>query len=443
MVNTNSTQFQDACTYLDDMQMHKIKLGLDAVRSVLSVLGSPELKCPAVHVAGTNGKGSVCSMLRAMLTSAGYRTGLYTSPHLSSIRERFRIDDEYIGEDEFTIQMERIRSSLNGKSITYFECATALAFSWFAERACDLVIVETGMGGRLDATNVLVPLISVITTISLDHEQYLGDTIEEIAFEKAGIIKAGVPVISGVLEPKAKRVIEQACGERNSVLATRDSDFSMKRGENGEWAWHDLNSGNIISGLSVPHGGGWQVENTGCAIAAAVMLRDKGFTITDEAIRGGLTKSHWPGRMEFLNVACTTGESGGKNLRFLLDGAHNSAGVDYLIDMLKDGIEYDKLYLVWASMADKTYELMLKKTATIADYVMLTRPDSERAAVASDLAAVLENEVSGKNVFCSERVEDSLREVCLRAGQDDLIVVAGSLYLVGEFRKLLVGEVVS
>ena len=261
------TSYGEASAYLDDMQMHKIKLGLDAVSGVLAALGSPEQKCPAVHVAGTNGKGSVCSMLHSVLTKAGYRCGLYTSPHLSSVKERFRIGERFISEDEFTEVMERVRSSLGGRSITYFECATALAFSWFAEQNCDLVIIETGMGGRLDATNVLVPLVSVITTISMDHEQYLGTTIEEVAFEKAGIIKQGVPVVSGVTDPVAGRVIENTAAERGAPLALRDRDFGINRESDGSWSWKGGASESRIEGLSIQSGGDWQAENCSCALA--------------------------------------------------------------------------------------------------------------------------------------------------------------------------------
>lgn len=183
-MSTSLTTYQQACRYLDDLQMHKIKLGLEAMRTTLALLESPERTCPAVHVAGTNGKGSVCATLQSILSRAGYRVGLYTSPHLNSVRERFRIDDRYICEDDFTRLMEKIRATLGGSMITYFECTTTLAFLWFAENDCDLMVLETGMGGRLDATNVVVPLLSVITTISLDHEQYLGSTVEAVAFEK-------------------------------------------------------------------------------------------------------------------------------------------------------------------------------------------------------------------------------------------------------------------
>ncbi len=446
-VNKPLTTYQDAWEYLDQLQMHKIKLGLEAMQDILAELDSPEKSCPAVHVAGTNGKGSVCEMLRSIMVQGGYRTGLYTSPHLSSVRERFRINDRYISEDDFARLMERIRCALKGRTITYFECATALAFSWFAEQSCDLIVVETGMGGRLDATNVLNPLISVITTVSLDHEQYLGNNVESIAHEKAGIIKKAIPVISGVLDSTPQAVIEQTCRNLRVPLFTRNRDFFLESAGENSWLWRD-SGGGIIDGLSLPAGGVWQAENGASAIAAAVLLRDSGFEITDESIRLGLRKAYWPGRMELLKVDVPV--SGSENAKpveppesvhFLLDGAHNEAGVRLLAEMLESAAGYKRILLIWASMGDKNYADMLNAIARKADYLLLTRPDSERAATPEQLAAALDSRET-RQFECLSTVADALARVQVLALPGDLVVVAGSLYLIGEFRKLLMGEVV-
>lgn len=445
-MNSPLVTYDDACRYLDDLQMHKIKLGLEAMRSALEGLGSPEQKCSAVHVAGTNGKGSVCSMLRTTLTAAGYRTGLYTSPHLSSVRERFRIDDRYISEDDFTRLLEKIRKSLAGDMITYFECTTALAFSWFAENNCDLVILETGMGGRLDATNVITPLLSVITTISLDHEQYLGNTLEAVAFEKAGIIKKGIPVISGVIEDQAGTVIGRISKKRHAPLHIRNRDFLMIPDENQRWIWQDVAGSVRIDNLECGKNGAWQVDNSCCAVAAAVALRESGYRIPDRAIRTGLTETLWPGRMEYLEMDENplTGihrlSPPQGPLRFLLDGAHNHAGVHFLIEALRTQFNYDRLLVVWGSMADKEYGDMLRDMEQEADVLLLTRPDSERSASPADLAGALARP-SGDQVQLFNTVTGAIESVFRQATADDLVVVAGSLYLVGEFRKLLVGEV--
>ena len=429
-LTTPITTFEEACRYLDDLQMHKIKLGLEAVRSTLAALGSPERKCPAVHVAGTNGKGSVCSMLRSIMTTAGYKTGLYTSPHLSSVRERFRIDEHYISEADFRRLMETIRRSLDGRQITYFECTTALAFLWFAENGCDLVILETGMGGRLDATNVVVPLLSIITTVSLDHEQYLGTTIEEVAFEKSGIIKPHVPVLSGGDDPRAQSVIARTCSQRQAPLMERNKDFWLARDDDGPWLWRSAADQVVLNLMDPEQPNLWQVDNISCAVAAAVQLRSSGFTIGPATIDTALAGSHWPGRMELVET----------ELRYLLDGAHNQAGVDCLLNSLAR-YRYRHLYVIWASMADKSYGDMLNDIGRVADVLLLTKPDSERAAEPGDLKSQLRHD-EGREVQICSTVNEALELVQKRAGIEDLIVVAGSLYLVGELRKLLVGEVV-
>jgi dihydrofolate synthase/folylpolyglutamate synthase len=409
--------------------MHKIKLGLEAMRSTLAALGSPEERCPAVHVAGTNGKGSVCSMLRSIMSAAGYKTGLYTSPHLSSVRERFRIDDHYISTADFCRLMETIRKSLDGRQITYFECTTALAFLWFAENGCDLVILETGMGGRLDATNVVVPLVSIITTISLDHEQYLGTTVEEVAFEKSGIIKPHVPVISGVDDPQAERLIARTCSERQAPLMRRNKDFRLARDDDGPWLWKSAADQVLLNLLEAEQPNLWQVDNISCAVAAAVQLRSSGFTIGPATIDAALAGSNWPGRMELIETP----------LRFLLDGAHNRAAVDCLLQSLPR-YRYRRLYVIWAAMADKSYGDMLTDIGRLADVLLLTRPDTERAAAPEALREHLRCD-EGQDVQLCATVNEALELVRERAEIEDLIVVAGSLYLIGELRKLLVGEV--
>ena len=429
-MTTPITTYEEACRYLDDLQMHKIKLGLEAMRTTLAALGSPEKRCPAVHVAGTNGKGSVCSMLRSIMSGAGYKTGLYTSPHLSSVRERFRIDDQFIGEADFCRLMEIIRQGLAGEQITYFECTTALAFLWFAENGCDLVILETGMGGRLDATNVVLPLLSIITTISLDHEQYLGASVEEVAFEKAGIVKLHVPVISGVDDPHARSVIVRTCSERVAPLIEKNRDFRLAREDDGSWVWRKGAERVALHQMDSEQPNLWQADNISCAVAAAIELRSSGFTVGSATIDAALARSTWPGRMELIETP----------LRFLLDGAHNQAGVDCLLESLPR-YRYRRLFLIWASMADKSYADMLNAVARRADVVLLTRPDSERAALPGDLKDRLEP-AEGREVHVCATVDAAFEWVGRRAGAEDLILVAGSLYLVGEFRKLLVGEVV-
>ncbi|MBT8361220.1 MAG: bifunctional folylpolyglutamate synthase/dihydrofolate synthase, partial [Deltaproteobacteria bacterium] len=317
----------------------------------------------------------------------------------------------------------------------------------FAEQKCDLVILETGMGGMLDATNVITPLISVITTISLDHEQYLGERVEAVAFEKAGIIKTGIPVISGVLEGSAREVIEDICRRRKAPLGTRDIDFFMKPVEGTDFIWKTADDSTQIAVATNGKRGAWQIDNSSCTIAAAIALREAGFAVGDGAIIAGIAQASWPGRMEYLEVPAenlagmTSKYPPSSNVRFLLDGAHNQAGVTYLIDTLKSQFSFARLFVIWASMADKNYRDMLLEVAQEADVLILTLPDSERAALPKDLAGVFAG-TDRNDILITDSVAEALKSVSAQATPDDLIVAAGSLYLIGEFRSLLIGEVV-
>jgi dihydrofolate synthase/folylpolyglutamate synthase len=292
--------YQETWTFLDNLQFFKIKLGLESMRFFLEELGSPEKELKYVHVAGTNGKGSVAVTLLTLLAKAGYTAGLYTSPHLSSVRERFRINDEYISEKEFAEEGSRIHEILGGRQITYFEFTTALALLWFARRKVDLVILEVGLGGRLDATNVITPLVSVITNVSMDHEMYLGDTLAEIAAEKAGIIKENVPVISGVGtgETEEERVVltvvERFCNERKAPLFLHGRDFFVEPTRDGKWDYWAMKRKGCCKlrekkqGLLSSLKGRFQMLNSGLALATLEILDQFGFSVDDAIIRSGI-----------------------------------------------------------------------------------------------------------------------------------------------------------
>jgi dihydrofolate synthase / folylpolyglutamate synthase len=219
--------YQEAWAFLNDLQFFKIKLGLESMSAFLGSLGNPQQQLKFVHVAGTNGKGSVCANLLAILNRSGYRVGVYTSPHLTSVRERFRIDAEYIPREEFAAEASAIRRILAGRQITYFEFTTALALLWFARRQVDLVLLEVGLGGRLDATNVVTPLVGVVTNVAMDHEAYLGTTLAEIAAEKAGIVKPGVPLVSAIAPGLGREVLSRTCREKGAPLYLLGRDFQI------------------------------------------------------------------------------------------------------------------------------------------------------------------------------------------------------------------------
>jgi dihydrofolate synthase/folylpolyglutamate synthase len=449
--------YRETWTFLDNLQFFKIKLGLESMRMFLQELNSPEQELRFVHIAGTNGKGSMAATLLAVLSEAGYRVGLYTSPHLSSVRERFRINNEYISEEEFAEAGTRIYNILAGRQITYFEFATALALLWFAKRKVDLVIFEVGLGGRLDATNVVTPLVSVITNVSMDHEMYLGNTLAEIAGEKAGIIKQGVPVVSAVgtgatdEERVVLAVVESFCKEKNAPLFLYGRDFYMEQEEDGSWDYWAMKRKGCcqlrkkIKDLSSSLKGEYQMRNTGLALAAMELLDGFGFPVNDAQVRAGLLKVFWPGRLESFCLSKADGSqvdcSSANALHYLLDGAHNPAGVATLVEALRNDYAYDRLILVWAAMSDKDFRKPLPQICSLAHVVIFTRLAYDRSAQPDQLRDALPVKLQ-ERVLCENSIQAALAKAAELAGENDLICIAGSLYLIGEARKALKGEII-
>jgi len=449
--------YKETWTFLDNLQFFKIKLGLESMRMFLEELDSPEEDLKFVHVAGTNGKGSVAVTLLTLLSKAGYKVGLYTSPHLSSVRERFRINEEYISEQEFAEEGSRIHDILAGRQITYFEFTTALALLWFARRKVDLAILEVGLGGRLDATNVITPLVSVITNVSMDHEMYLGNTLAEIAGEKAGIIKENVPVISGVGtgETEDERivlsVVERFCKELRAPLFLHGRDFFVEPTEGGRWDYWAMKRKGCcqlrekIKGLSSNLKGKYQVLNSGLALATLEILEQFGFSVDEETIRSGLLEVSWPGRLESFCLSrndgtlvdCTSEDC----LHYLLDGAHNPLGVASLCEALENDYEYDRLILVWAAMSDKDFHASLPQLGRLAGVIIFTRLEYERSAQPEQMLQLLPEDIQ-RRVLCENSFKAALAKAAELAGNNDLICIAGSLYLVGEARKELRGEII-
>jgi dihydrofolate synthase/folylpolyglutamate synthase len=440
--------YQQAWDYLDSLQFHKIKLGLDAMHSFMAKVGNPEQSLKTVHVAGTNGKGSVSVTLLTILSEAGYRVGLYTSPHLSSVRERFRINSSFISEEKFAELASRIREVLGDEKITYFEFTTALAFLWFAEEDLDLVVLETGLGGRLDATNIVNPLVSVITNVSMDHEAYLGNTISAVAGEKAGIIKHGVPVISGVKPGGGLAEVKAACEEKGAQLFLYGDSFCASPAGAGYWLWggHADFTNTSYKDLRCSMKGDYQVENASLALGVICLLKGKGFSVSDNQLRQGLTNVNWPGRLECFclnrktrkQMPCSGTEG---TVSYILDGAHNPAGVESLVQTLKAECSYQRLILVWGAMADKDLQKTLPLVAALADTIILTKPEGERSAEPELLFQNVPDHLQEKCTLHS-RVEYAIHSAETQAGEDDLILIAGSLYLIGASRKILLGELV-
>ncbi len=399
---------------------------------------NPEQDLQTIHVAGTNGKGSVCMTLLSILSKAGYRVGLYTSPHLSSVRERFRIGNTCINEANFARIATKIREVLGDGKITYFEFTTALAFLWFAEENVDLVVLETGLGGRLDATNIISPLVSVITNISMDHEAYLGSTISEVANEKAGIIKETIPVVSAVREGAGLFEIEKRCSVKDAPLYLFGRDFTATNTIDGSWQWNAIHKalGQVGRPLRCSMKGAYQIENASLAVATLQLLQKQGYQIGGNAIQEGMAAVHWPGRLESFSI-----NRQGDKKKYLLDGAHNPAGVESLVQCITEECDYTKLIFIWGAMADKDLQTTLATVINLADIMILTKPKGERSA---DPALLLENVKADCKEKCKllPKVEDAIAWAEGVAGEGDLIVVAGSLYLVGAARTILLGELV-
>lgn len=423
---------------MDSLQFHKIKLGLDAMRSFMARVNNPEQKLKTVHVAGTNGKGSVSVTLLTLLSEAGYRVGLYTSPHLSSVRERFRVGDTFISEESFARIATTIRNVLGEEKITYFEFTTAIAFLWFAEENVDLVILETGLGGRLDATNIITPLVSVITNVSMDHEAYLGNTISAVAGEKAGIIKPSVPVVSAVKSGAGLEEVRAACEKNRARLYLHGKDFLSELKEDGSWRWtgRATFTNSVFDNLRCSMKGDYQIENASLALAVLVLLREKGFLLTETQIRQGLSDVHWPGRLEFFSL-----DRKEKKISYLLDGAHNPAGVDSLVQTLNTECEFDKLIVIWGAMADKDLQTTLTMVAPLAHTIIFTKPYGERSAEPELLLQNIPDEFKEK-CRLQAVVTEAIAEAERLASPGDLILIAGSLYLIGASREILLGELI-
>jgi dihydrofolate synthase/folylpolyglutamate synthase len=425
---TPAADFQTLAEALDwvyDLQKFGIKFGLSSTARLVAGLGNPHKKCRFLHIAGTNGKGSAAAMLSSILTLAGYNTGFYSSPHLISFHERFRLRDRDINDAEVLPLINQVKRVVSPDELpTFFEFVTAMALLYYAQQKADPVILETGMGGRLDATNIVQPLLSVITNIALDHREFLGNSIEAIAAEKAGIIKPGVPVITFVSQATALTPITAAATAFKSPLYLGGRDFQVRGYGSGRFRYQGLK--HSMTGLKTNLVGRHQYRNAAVALAAVELLQDHGFKIPESVIRQGLQQVRWPGRLEIVS----------RKPNIVLDGAHNPAAAATLAQALKRDLSYRRLLLVLGVMADKDIKGILQRLLPLADVVIFSRPRYERAAAPEVL------EAQGENLSLETHVIADLGEAIAKAkdlaGIDDLIVVTGSLFTIGEAREFLV-----
>lgn len=415
---------REAVSYIDSFQWQAHAPGLERIRTLLHALGNPHKQLKFVHVAGTNGKGSVCACLASILRCAGYRVGLCTSPFLEDFRERIQVDGELIAPEELGALTEQVRPAAEAMPDhpTEFELITAVAMLYFLRRRCDIVVLEVGLGGELDASNVIdVPEAAVITAMGMDHAAVLGPTLADIAAAKAGIIKPGGAVVSFGGCPEADDVIRETCRKKGAQLT--EADFSRLRVLGTSLDGTDLELA-PYGRLRVPLVGLYQAKNVAVAVTAAEVLRSKGWKISPQALEEGLAAVRWPGRLEVLRRADPV---------ILRDGAHNAHGMAATVESLRALFPGKKLIILMGVMADKDVEEMLTLLTPIAEAVVTVRPESPRAMPAEELA----NRVRRYHIpacACSS-VEEGLRIAAMAAGPDGTVCALGSLYLVGEVRR--------
>lgn len=404
--------YAEAVQFLYDLQMFGLRLGLENTRELTALIGHPQTQLRFIHVAGTNGKGSTCAMLESIYRAAGLRVGLFTSPHLVKFGERIQVNRTLLGEADIIRYVEKLRVLLSelpaDAQPTFFEAVTVMALLHFAEQKCDLVIWETGLGGRLDATNIVTPLASVITNIGLDHQKWLGDTLAKIAAEKAGIIKPKVPVITGTTSSEALAVIEAEAKAQHSPLTVVPANTSQ----------HEL-----LNGINLPLQGLHQRHNAALALAVVATLQSV-IPVSIEAQRRGLETVYWPGRMQRIQRGDQT---------LILDGAHNEDGIRALANSLPSLFPNQKPTLIVGMLQDKEFTRMSGLLAPLASRILTAPVDSERTASANDLADACRTANPTTEISACQNLAQALD----KAKADPYVVITGSLYFVGEALELL------
>lgn len=412
------------------------RFDLTNMHTLLAMLGDPHRRLWAIHIAGTKGKGSTCAMMASVLQAAGYRVGLFTQPHLHTFRERIQINGQLISEEEMVALLEALKPSIEQlPDPSTFEIMTAMAFQYFAEHEVDFAVIETGLGGRLDTTNVIEPLVAVITSISYDHTYILGDTLQEIAGEKAGIIKEGRPVVCAPQRPEALKVIAGTCQERNAPLTLLGEDWLWERTEanldgqglsvtcmmvNGEGL---MKSGETRE-FWIPFLGPYQLVNATTAIATVDQLYRQGVNLSVKQVRDGLRATHWPGRLEIL----------ARDPLLVMDGAHNVDSVQRLMSTLADDFPHERLKVVAGFSADKDVQGMLAELTSRVDELLLTKSIHPRSADPNELVKKVGH--SRAQVSVVKDVPSAMWQALAGAHPEDLICVTGSLFVVAEARAV-------
>jgi dihydrofolate synthase / folylpolyglutamate synthase len=416
------TGYDEALDYLYGLEKFGTVLGLENIRWILDSVGNPQDSLKTIHVGGTNGKGSVASMLSEILNHEGYSVGKYTSPHLQSFTERITVNGERISEMEVAEKTVRLRETLEGRDrgrfFTFFDFTTALALEHFADAAVDVAVVEVGLGGRLDSTNVIHPLASIITNVALDHTDYLGRDLINIAREKAGIIKTGTPVITGASGPPLI-IIEEQSKTLDSPLFRLGREFSYTKEAEGRMTYRG--AAETFSDLEIGLPGDHQLENSAIALCCLEALAPSGISVSEASTRKGLAGTVWEGRLEQVR----------ETPLLLLDGAHNPHAMEALSAFIASHYGERRKILIFGVMRDKAYEEMLRIISPLMELIIFTQPTVERALNPATMAHLVPEAV------LTGSVREALETAKINAHPGDLILVTGSLYTVGDAKRFI------
>lgn len=413
---------ENGIAYLNSLGLHKVKPGLERIKQLLEAFDKPQDKVPTIHIAGTNGKGSVAAAISSILSKEGYRVGLYTSPHLINITERIKINDVQISQTELDSILLELKEAAEKYNIegSYFEIITAAAFLYFAREKVDFNVLEVGLGGRWDATNVITPLVSVITNISLEHTEYLGETIEEIAAEKAAIIKPGVPVVTAATN-NALKVIEEVSNKNSCETLLLGRDFIVTRENLDLYNYNGISMS--LTGLKPNLRGHYQQNNIAIAIAAIESLKlNNHISIKEQAVRDGLDNIKWEGRFEIIR----------ENPPLILDSAHNPGAAKSLVESIKEAYPETRFTFLLGMLDDKGHDDFLNTISPITEELIITKVPSDRTANINQLLSLAKNYI--KNV---EIIEDYKKAYFKLIENDKPSCITGSLYLIGAIKNLI------
>ncbi|MDI6687485.1 MAG: folylpolyglutamate synthase/dihydrofolate synthase family protein [Desulfobacterales bacterium] len=409
---------------MNSLKKFGIKFGLSTISDILKSLNNPQSDFSCIHVAGTNGKGSIASALSSILQLSGYKVGLYTSPHLVNFNERIRINNLPVSDKRVVEAYKAVNKVIpKDPEATFFELTTAMAFYEFSRQKVEWAVIETGMGGRLDATNIIKPVVSIISNISVEHKKYLGSTISQIASEKGGIIKKSVTVIAGVKQKKAVSVLKKIAAKQSAPFYRLGNEFRIRRNKDKSFSYFGINTvwRNMRTGLLGSH----QIDNAAIVLAACEILNQNKANLSFQNIKHGLAQNRWPGRLEIVSSSPL----------ILLDGAHNLIATRYLAKFLSENMAKRKITLVAGILDDKPYAAMLACLLPLCKKAILTRPNIDRALSPERLFHAAKKIIQDIEII--HDVGKAIKYAIKTTSVNDAICVTGSLYLVGEVKETL------